>query len=214
MSGISIVGHENIGQKRKVLSVYEEKGYVILDDFLPKGIAEGLIGLWDKTSWEEIDQSRDHYKHVFSTPSANLPKSDELYMAKFGRSRQLENSGEIQSVFRAHFVSVLNEFSREQLSSFDIRCYRQKPGQYYRTHIDDYAGAVGVIYYINPRWCWDWGGILHICLDGEPEQVDLVYPKFNRLIILNHEKFRFPHFISTVSEYALIPRYTIVAFCK
>ena len=203
-------------EKERIFKDYDKKGYVIIDNFLPKEAADSLLAQYGEAMWDEINQVRDHYKHVFSTKNPLLPQANELYKAKFDRSQDLERSEIVQTIFHQHFVPALNDVTRTKLSEFDVRCYQLKPGQYYRTHIDDYAGEVGVIYYLNPAWCWDWGGILHVLGidDQNPEKIDSIYPKFNRLILLNHKRFRFPHFISTVSEFALKPRYTLIAFCK
>ena len=74
------------------------------------------------------------------------------------------------------------------------------------------------IYYINQKWMWDWGGIFH--LDTASEDIDdsdsvvPIFPKFNRALIMNNtlEKFKFPHFISHVADYAQDPRYTLITF--
>jgi hypothetical protein len=41
-----------------------------------------------------------------------------------------------------------------------------------------------------------------------------IFPKFNRALIMNNtlEKFKFPHFISHVADYAQDPRYTLITF--
>jgi len=78
-----------------------------------------------------------------------------------------------------------------------------------RTHIDDYAGKVGFILYLNRNWSWDWGGLLSI---AAADDLVVEYPLFNRLVVIAHEKFRLPHFVSTISEFALNERHTIIGF--
>lgn len=204
----------NLTQKDLILKTYDDIGYVTIDDFLPEKQARQMLGWYEKASWELMDQVRpEHYKHVFAMNTSQLPGPDEAYKARFDRSKTLEQSGEFKALFQEHFAPTLKEISRLNLTTYDARCYRMAKGHFYRTHIDDYAGAIGLIYYINPRWCWDWGGLLHVVKDPATESIDVIYPKFNRLVLLNHKRFRFPHFINEVSEYALTPRYTIVSFC-
>lgn len=197
------------------LQEYQEKGYIVIDDFLPEKIANQLNELYAaESSWEHIDQVREkHYQHVFSTKSPYLPKGDESYMAKFGRCRKLEKNSQLNLIFDQYFKPSLKEFSKTDLKAFDVRCYRLQQGDFYRSHIDDYAGSIGCVYYINKKWIWDWGGLLHVnSFDGNADFVETIFPKFNRVVFLDHKKFKFPHHVSAVSEYAKEPRYSIVSF--
>lgn len=191
-----------------------EKGYTIIDNFLPQEVAETLHQAYVQTTWDFVDQVRDHYKHVFATNNPRLPGKDELYKAQFSRSHELEQSQILTSIFDEYFKPAVIEAANKTLTEFDKRCYKLEHGDFYRAHIDDYAAEIGIIYYINKKWCWDWGGILNIASNDDANAMEPVFPEFNRLMLIGHGKFRFPHFISTVSQYAQNPRYTLIAFCK
>jgi hypothetical protein len=196
--------------------IYEKDGYVVVDNFLPSDIANRLNEMYrSESEWNQVDQVRErHYTHVFKTKAECLPRDDEKYMAKFGRSKALEGSEEFNKIYNDIIKPTISKALNINLTIFDTRCYRLLPGDLYRTHIDDYAGDVGLIYYINKRWVWDWGGILHVCQDDEKadSSITSVLPKFNRAVLINHKVFRFPHFISSVEQFALEPRYTIISF--
>jgi Rps23 Pro-64 3,4-dihydroxylase Tpa1-like proline 4-hydroxylase len=197
-----------------ILKKYKEKGYIIIENFLPQEIAEELSVMYkSQKAWEKIDQVREkHYKHVFATKSTLLPKGDEHYMAKFDRSRDLEKNSRLNEIYKQYFVPQLEKFSGK-LKAFDVRCYQLSPGDFYRCHIDDYAGSIGCVYYLNKKWIWDWGGLLHInSYEESDDSVETIFPKFNRIVLLDHKKFKFPHFVSTVSEFAKEPRFAIVSF--
>lgn len=194
---------------------FRRDGYAVVDGFLPEAAADELFDLYEKAAWEEIDQSRpEHYRHVFKTGNPRLPREDESYLARFDRSRETESSPRMTESFREFFIPALEKATRRRVTQADVRCYRLRPGHFYRTHIDDYAGALGLVYYLNKRWSWDWGGILSVADGAREERLDCVYPAFNRAVLLDHETFRLPHFISPVTRYALNPRYTVVAFCR
>lgn len=194
---------------------YLEKGYVVIDNFLPEKEANELNALYvAQKEWEIIDQIREkHYQHVFATKSEFLPKGDEYYMARFGRSRELEKTETVNRIYKDFFIPQLNKYSQSELKNFDIRCYNLNAGDFYRTHIDDYAGSIGCVYYLNKRWIWDWGGLLHVTsYEGDADDVQTIFPKFNRAVLLDHKKFKFPHFVSAVSSFAKEPRFSIVSF--
>lgn len=192
------------------------KGYTIIDNVLPLEIAESIYQAYQQeNNWGLIDQTREsHYSHVFKSPNPYLPQEGEVYCAKFSRSNSLESSELIQSVFYKYFVPLLKSTSPFELNEYDIRSHKQDIGDNFRTHVDDYAGQINLIYYVNKDWRWDWGGILNVLSHDDLEFCDVVFPKFNRVVLLNNKVFRAPHFVSSVEKFALNPRYSIVAFTK
>jgi len=192
------------------------KGFTIIDNILPLELANNLYETYKQESkWELFNQIREtHYNHVFKSPNPFLPQEGEAYSAKFNRSNNLENSTVVKNVFDNYLVPLLKAISPFEINEYDVRCYKLNIGDYYRTHIDDYAGAVNMIYYVNKEWRWDWGGVLNVYSHEDLEFCESILPRFNRVVLLNNKIFRAPHSVSTVETYALNPRYTIVSFNK
>lgn len=197
------------------INQFKEKGYLVIDNFLDINEANKLNEIFKNyTNWERIDQVREtHYQHVFATDSENLPKGDEYYMARFWRSKTLEESPEVINIYNHLFLPDLNRFTDVYVSKFELRCYNMKAGDFMRSHIDNYIGEIGCIYYINKSWKWDWGGLLHVNFyDMDHDFIESILPKFNRIVLLSHKKFKFPHFVSTVNDYAKDDRFTLISF--
>ena len=195
---------------------FSKDGYCIVDDFLDYETANQIYNIFEsEKNWEVINQVREnHYNHVFKTESPFLPSAEEYYTAKFKRSCNLENEILIKQIFESKFVPFIRSVKDNNLEIFDMRCYKLDAGDHYRTHIDDYAGDFNLIYYVNKEWKWDWGGILNIFSDSEPEFINSIFPKFNRIVLINNKIFRSPHCVTSVESYSKNPRYSIVSFNK
>lgn len=192
------------------------KGFAIIDNVLPLELAEEIYdAYYEETEWDLFNQVREnHYSHVFKSPNPFLPQEGEAYSAKFNRSSNLENLNLIKNTFNNIFVPLLKSVSPFHVDDFDVRCYKLDKNDYYRTHIDDYAGTINLIYYVNKEWRWDWGGILNVLSHDDLELCESIFPKFNRVVLLNNKVFRSPHFVSSVEPFALNSRYSIVSFNK
>ena len=198
---------------------YKDKGFVIVDDFLPEKVADFMesVYLRENNVWEFHDQVRDQKyvkgKHgLFRTKEAYFPGEEEAYSAKFWWSKNL--GGEIKDVFDEYFKPALKEVSKLDLTEHDVRCYKLDKGCHYRVHFDYWAANIGCIYYVNRKWVWDWGGILHVGTGDTVDSVAPIFPKFNRAVFVDHGGFRIPHFISHVTDYALSPRFSLTSLNK
>lgn len=197
----------------KIIKEIQENGFTTVDNFLDENLSNYINQIFfENDDWMEINQIRDdHYSHVFKTDNPQLPRTDEKYSAKFSRSESLEKT--IEKIYREHFASFLLNLDKT-FTDFNFRCYKLDVGDYYRIHTDDYTSKLNLIYYVNKRWCWDWGGILNICSNDDPEFNKQIFPKFNRVVLINNELFRSPHYVSPVNNFALSSRFSIVSFNK
>ncbi len=197
----------------KQIKTFKEDGCLIVDNFLPNDLIDKMeFNYSNENNWDFYNQTRElsygngkFGKHKIS--ASNFPGKNEVYSAKFYRSGGLEKTN--RKVCNQYFLPIIKSFY--DVDDFKIRCYKMKSGCYYRTHNDNYAGRIGFTFYINKYWIWDWGGILNIYLN---DKLVPIFPKYNRLVLMNNEQYENPHFISSVEEYALHDRYTLVGFEK
>lgn len=194
------------------ISRYRVEGFDCLDDVLPVEAANAICAEFSTATWDQRhDQVRpDHFKHVFATESAYLPGADEAYLARFDRSTELEASPSIRAAIDAHIVPVLTAYLDDDIDKVEIRCIAMGAGDFMRCHIDEYMGKIGFIYYSNTYWGMDWGGLLAVA--GE-EDVRVIVPRFNRMVVVSHKEKRIPHFVTQVADYAFEKRFVIAAFC-
>ena len=192
----------------------KNKGYTFIDNVLPIEQAKHLFNLFtQEKEWNHIEQIREHhYEHVFQSSNPTLPQPGECYIAKFSRSISLSHDQTLQKIYHQYITPLVKKVSPFELTQFDIKCHKQDIGDNFRVHMDDYAGSINSILYLNQEWKWDWGGILHVLSNEDEEQIESIFPKFNRLVLLNNKVFRAPHFINTVENFAKNPRYSIVSF--
>jgi len=191
-----------------------DKGYTVIDNFLPIEVAKRLYKIYsEEPNWELNVQVREnHYKHVFKFNHPELPHESESYKAKFWRSDELKENIEVNKIYNSYFPDGIKAALDIDVTSYALSCMQMKKGNYYRTHVDGWQGEYNSIFYINQDWVYDWGGLLHVVEDKEDGYFETILPKFNRLVILHNEKFKCPHFVTPINEYALHPRYTLCSW--
>lgn len=191
-------------------------GFCVVDDVLPNDLALSIYEIFDNNpNWDTIHQKRhNRYSEETVYQSTTFPQKNEVYSTKFNKSVFLEQNQIIKSAFKEHFIPLLEEYSPFKMNEYDYRCYKLDWGDHYRIHTDGYAGVVNLIYYVNKDWRWDWGGILNVLSNDDPNYCESIFPKFNRVVLLNNKTFSSPHFVSSVENWAINPRYSIVSFNK
>ena len=197
----------------KKINLFQSSGYDALDACVSEELAQTVYEEFSSATWDQRhEQTRpDHYKHVFQFVDPELPGEDECYQASFMRSSALEGSATVSALINSCLVPILEQYVSSKIKRVDVRCIAMQRGGFMRAHVDDYAGAAGFIFYVNKRWCVDWGGLLAI---RENEGLKVFCPKFNRLIVIGHKQSRLPHFVTQVTDYAREDRFAITGFCE
>lgn len=165
--------------------------------------------------WKKIKQVRaKHYSHVFKNKSPYLPSKNEKYLSSFYRSKNLENDKFIKSIINNNLVKFFYKQYKIRDLDIDIRCHKFTVGDFFRVHMDGYAGGYAMTLSLNKNWKWDWGGILSVAHGKNESEVLSLLPKWNCANILNNYIHPSPHFLSSIQKHALETRYTITCFIK
>jgi Rps23 Pro-64 3,4-dihydroxylase Tpa1-like proline 4-hydroxylase len=187
---------------------YREAGFAVVDDLADGKMAAMVRDLFVNSDYDYTIQTRKHhYSHVFKSNDPELPAAEEVFSARFFRSAAIERNDLIKDLIEKYVRPCVSDVTQLDCNGdFNIKAYRLDSGDHFRSHVDDYAGRVGFIYYLCTDWRWDWGGILHVKVD---DHIRSSVPAFNRLVVVNHN-LRLPHFVSPVADYALQSRYMLV----
>ena len=187
-----------------------------IENFYEEGdILKILEKFKQSQKWSHIIQKKpDHYSHVFKNDSEYMPDAKEPYLSSFWRNDDLSNDKFIkEKTFFAIEKHFYNLFKIKNLE-IDIRCHKFMEKDFFRIHMDGYAGGYALTVSLNKKWKWDWGSILNI-LHGKDESSILgLLPKWNCANILNNNIHPSPHFVNSVQDYANENRYTITCFVK
>lgn len=178
---------------------------VLSRNYLPADRVEQLARAFEATTdWNRMEDRGQEYalKYPEFKGVPNMPQEGERYWTSFDSSNALMDNPLVRLV-----VSELHGNCH--------RCYRMGSGQGLRLHNDSYFGYSGTNtahnLYLNRRWCWDWGGLLHVMADNGAT-CEVVCPEFNSLASVSYSNSASFHFVSQVAEWACQPRYVLAVF--
>lgn len=203
---------KNIPSKNSLLQNYKNHGFCVIDDAAPILLADKLRDAWSSADYEYIVQKRKkHYQHLFNIGGDDQPDFDEEYIARFHQTTSVLKNPLVDDLLKIHIMQHIGSLNLIRPNEhFKLLAYKMDANDVFRTHVDDYVGNVGFIYYLCKRWKWDWGGILGLSVN---DSIISTLPKFNRLVIINHGQ-RLPHFVSMVTDYALESRFMLVGITQ
>jgi Rps23 Pro-64 3,4-dihydroxylase Tpa1-like proline 4-hydroxylase len=187
-----------------------------ISDFFDKSDAEHILKAFqDSKKWDHVVQKKsEHYSHVFKNDSVSMPDVSETYLSSFWKNLELSSDPFIkESTIKAIKKFFFIHYDIQELE-IDIRCHKFEKNDFFRVHMDGYAGGYALTISFNKNWKWDWGGILNIVHGNEDSQLLGLLPKWNSANILNNYLNPSPHFVTPVQQFALETRYTITCFVK
>jgi hypothetical protein len=157
--------------------------HVVLDDFLPAGVAEGLL-----QDFRDKQDGWKHYHHYNERKSAITDLDD---MAPHTRRvfEALQSQRTID--FIARLTGIDGLVSDPELEGAGM--HRVLPGGHLNIHTDflthtkrrSWSRHINLLLYLNKDWKEEWNGNLELW-DGDLEHcVQSVAPAFNRCVIFN-----------------------------
>jgi len=194
------------------IKTFRQNHIICLQNIIPNNVAEKIRHEFDTSDFDLISQKRTHYyERVFNNQIKLSPTNEEEYSSLFYRSAFLEKKEIIRETYLSFIKPILDKLSGFDLSKHDLRAYKMGKGGHFRTHIDDYAGNLGFIWYLSKNWKWDWGGLLCYIDD---DQLNVNLPKWNQLIVFDHQKGKIPHFVTSVEDFAKDQRIMLAGFVE
>ena len=165
--------------------------------------------------WEKILQNKpNHYSHIFKDQSSSMPDEHEPYLSSFWKNLELANDNFIKEKTYKAIEKIFYNFFQIKNFSLDIRCHKFEKNNFFRIHMDGYAGGYDLTVSLNKNWKWDWGGILNIAYGKNNSQLLGLLPKWNSANLIDNYIHPSPHYVTPIQDYALETRYTITCFIK
>lgn len=179
----------------RVAQAIREKGYIILDEFLPEDLLNKLFV---------------HFKSIDSQlfKAAGVGRDQDFQINQFLRRDKIYWLDEKHQENKPYFdwIEQLRlRLNRELLLGlFDYEChYAYFPeGAFYKKHLDAFKGTsnrrLTTVLYLNPQWNSSDGGELQLYQPDALEPFTSVLPKFGRMVIFLSEVF--PHEVARANK--------------
>ncbi|UZE96031.1 2OG-Fe(II) oxygenase [Alkalimarinus alittae] len=170
-----------------VIDALVEKGYVIIDDFLPQELTQALRNEIIVLNGKGIDR-------------AGIGRGGQLQVNTNIRSDKihwLNGSTDAQRCYLAQCDALRRDVNRDLfmgLNDYESHFAVYEPSSFYKKHLDAFKGrsnrVLTSVIYLNETWEDGWGGEL-VVYDETDQVIERVLPKGGRAIFFLSE--RFPH---------------------
>lgn len=165
-----------------------DKGFMVIPDLLPMGIAEALL-------LEVTDYNSQQFQQ------AGIGREQQQQQNQFVRTdeiRWLNGQSTAQQAFLATMEQLRLGLNRRLfMGLFDYECHfaHYGPGNFYKKHLDAFKGRtnriLSTVLYLNPGWTSEDGGELLMYEKRSKEAFLKITPLFGQMVVFLSE--RFPH---------------------
>ena len=148
-----------------VKSQFYTHGYTVFDNFLPEDVFDGIVGLWEKSNFEEENQILDHYKEYQISGSSYdtyFPTEDEDYLCSYWGSSEITKNTEVGRMGATYIQPILEDIAGRRLliGNHQANIYKNNGKNHSRVHMDKWGweAAIGyILFVIKSDWKYDWG---------------------------------------------------------
>ncbi len=165
-----------------------DKGFMVIPDLLPMGIAEALLLEVTEYNSQQFQQ-------------AGIGREQQQQQNQFVRTdeiRWLNGQSTAQQAFLATMEQLRLGLNRRLfMGLFDYECHfaHYGPGNFYKKHLDAFKGRtnriLSTVLYLNPGWTSEDGGELLMYEKRRKEAFLKITPLFGQMVVFLSE--RFPH---------------------
>lgn len=198
--------------RAETISVAEDTVSLLPDEHRLEGLIDDMAQALDRQGYIVIDDALPRALALALRDEAFQLQEDQLKAAGTGRKRDHHLNTQIRAdaicwlepatAASTAYLSIMEAIrkglnSRLYLGLFAYECHyaRYEPGAFYKTHLDAFGGErnrmISTICYLNQNWTTADQGELVLYEPGAEQQVAILAPAFNRMVVFLSE--RFPH---------------------